>query len=287
MPRLVIYYNDARYPLASIASTPFTHVILAFLVPGASDPMKVEPSGNLADTWPDVAKLQQAGKKVLISLGGATATHAAYQALATDVPGLVQQIVELIDQHGLDGVDIDFEDTAGFESSSPYDGVSFLVELSQQLAVALPAGRDLLTHAPQPPYFSPGFLGGPYLEILRQVAAAISWINLQYYNNSGFDAPEQITGLSAEPFVSSVTGLARGVGGLKWPVNKTVVGKPVATNDAGSGYLPPDQLVSEVVTPLAERYGAEFGGVMGWQYAQDAAENGAWHSALASALELA
>lgn len=287
MSRLVIYYHDAHYPLASIASTPFTHVILAFLVPGASDPANVEPSGNLADVWPDVPKLQQAGKKVLISLGGATATYAAYQALAADVPGLVQQIVELVDQRGLDGVDIDFEDTVGFESGSPYDGVSFLVELSQQLAAALPAGRNLLTHAPQPPYLSPGFLGGPYLKILRQVAEAISWINLQYYNNSGFDDPEQITGLGGEPFASSVTGLADGVGGLKWPVDKTVVGKPVAAIDAGSGYLPPDQLVSEVLTPLVDRYGTEFGGVMGWQYAQDASENGAWHSALAAALKLA
>lgn len=46
-------------------------------------------------------------------------------------------------------------------------------------------------------------------------------------------------------------------------------------------------MVRQVVTPLVEKYGKEVGGVMGWQYAQDAAEQGAWHDALAAALGLA
>lgn len=287
MSRLVIYYNSAHVPLSSLAATPYTHVILAFLVPGATDPTEVAPSGNLATVWPQVEAVQKAGKKVLISLGGATATHAAYQALAANVPQLVERIVAVVNERGLDGVDIDFEDSAGFANGSPYDGVKFLVELSQQLAAALPAGRNIVTHAPQPPYLSPGFLGGPYLKILEQAGDAISFINLQYYNNNGWQDPEQITGLSGTPFISSVTGLAQGAGGVTWPASKTVVGKPVTAIDAGTGYLPPDQLVSEVVQPLVAHYGTDFGGVMGWQYAQDAEEQGAWHNALAPALGLA
>ncbi len=287
MSRLVIYYNSAHTPLSSIAATPLTHVILAFLIPGATDPTKIEASGNLASVWPDVKGLQAAGKKVLISFGGGTATHDAYRQLSADVPGLAQQIADFVTQRGLDGVDIDFEDTPGFESGSSYDGVAFLVSLTQELAKALPTGSNLITHAPQPPYLSPYFEGGPYLKVLQQAGTDIAWINLQFYNNPGFDDPGQITGLTGtSPFVSSVTGLAQGVGGVVWPVAKTVVGKPVAQIDAHTGYLPVADLVSQVVTPLIEKYGKQVGGVMGWQYAQDASEQGAWHDALATALEL-
>ena len=123
--------------------------------------------------------------------------------------------------------------------------------------------------------------------MLREAGDAISWINLQFYNNPGFQDPGQITGLPGKPFVSSVTGLAQGAGGVTWPVAKTVIGKPVAQVDAHTGYLPVADLVQQVVAPLVERYGKEVGGVMGWQYAQDAEEQGAWHTALAAALGLA
>ncbi len=288
MSRLVIYYNSAHAPLSSIAETPLTHVILAFLMPSAADPTKVEPSGNLDSVWPDVQGLQAAGKKVMISFGGGTATHEAYRQLAADVPGLARQIAGFVAQRGLDGVDIDFEDTAGFERGSAYDGVAFLVSLTRELAAALPAGKNLISHAPQPPYLSPYFEGGPYLKVLKGAGDDISWINLQYYNNPGFQDPGQITGLTgASPFVSSVTGLAQGVGGVAWPVAKTVIGKPVAPIDAHTGYLPVADLVSQVVAPLVGKYGKQVGGAMGWQYAQDVSEQGAWHNALAAALGLA
>lgn len=124
MSRLVVYYNSAHTPLSSIATTPLTHVILSFLMPNADDPTKIGPSGNLDSVWPDVKKLQAAGKKVMISFGGGTATHDAYRKLAGDVPGLARQIAAFVAEQGLDGVDIDFEDTAGFASGAAYDGAS-------------------------------------------------------------------------------------------------------------------------------------------------------------------
>ena len=261
MSRLVIYYNSTHAPLISIASTPLTHVILAFLVPGTTDPTRIEASGNLASVWPDVPALQAAGKKVMISFGGGTISHQAYQQLSADVPGLARQIADFVTERDLDGVDIDFEDTAGFERGAAYDGVAFLTSLTRELAAALPAGRQLISHAPQPPYLSPSFEGGPYLKVLREAGDAISWINLQFYNNPGFQDPGQITGLPGKPFVSSVTGLAQGAGGVTWPVAKTVIGKPVAQVDAHTGYLPVADLVQQVVAPLVERYGKEVGGV--------------------------
>ena len=66
-----------------------------------------------------------------------------------------------------------------------------------------------------------------------------------------------------------------------WQVARTVIGKPVAQIDASGGSLAVDDLVTQVVDPLMQANGAELREVMGWQYAQDAAEQGVWHSALA------
>lgn len=286
MSRFVIYYNAAYFALKTIADLPYTHVILAFIEPDPNDPSgtRVAPSGNLASVWDDVPLLQQAGKKVMISFGGGAFSSAAYEKLAGDVTSLAAQIAAIVAQYNLDGVDLDYEDTAALGSSGSYDGVTFATTLTEALYHQLPADKRVITHAPQPPYLAPSFENGPYLRILQQAGAYISWINLQFYNNPGFQDPAQITGLSGTPFVTSVTGLDQGVGGVKWPAEQIVVGKPVAPQDAGSGYLPVETLVSEVITPLVDHYGARFGGVMGWQYYNDAAGGGAWHTAIAKAL---
>ena len=81
-PRNVIYYNNAANPisLAGIASLAYTDVILGFLLPdgngnltgqaynsaGGNDAF--DPNGN-PDPH-DIMALQNAGKNVLISLGG-------------------------------------------------------------------------------------------------------------------------------------------------------------------------------------------------------------------------
>lgn len=283
MSRFVIYYNSAHYPLSDLVDTPFTHVILSFIIPSSSGPT-VAPSGNLAEVWGDVQTLQQSGKKVMISFGGGTISSADYARLAGDVPVLAKQIADIVVRHQLDGVDIDYEDTGSMGTSGEYNGVEFMIELTKTLYLQLPEAQRLISHAPQPPYLSPYFLDGPYLKILEEAGNNIDWINMQYYNNPGFQDPDQITGLVDEPFISSVAGLDQGAGGIVWPAEKTVVGKPVAQEDAGSGYIPVNDLVSEVISPLVEHYKDRFGGVMGWQYYNDAAGGGVWHKAIADAL---
>lgn len=291
MSRFVIYYNDAHFPLRSIAQLPYTHVILSFIVPDTSDASgkTVTTSGNLEQVWDDVSALRQAGKKVMISFGGGAFSTASYKKLSGTEPAIAEQIAAIVERHGLDGVDIDYEDTPAFRSPTPadaYDGVAFVCALTEALHAALPEDKRLISHAPQPPYLSPWFEDGPYLKILKQVGQHIDWINLQYYNNRGFDDADQITGLSGTPFVSSICGLNEGVGGVKWPASQVTVGKPVAPEDAGSGYVPVDELVSEVIEPLVDKFGSAFGGVMGWQYYDDAAGGGRWHQTIAKALPL-
>ena len=147
--------------------------------------------------------MQNAGKNVLISLGGDpnTFTSSHWQNYANDVPGLVQQVVAFVTANRLNGVDIDYEDDNGFSTRDkngnylappPYDGAQLLIDLTNGLAQQLPPG-SIITHAPQPPYFYPdaGYNppGGtaPYTRIWEAAGNNISWVNCQFYNNSNYD----------------------------------------------------------------------------------------------------
>jgi chitinase len=163
-PRNVIYYNDGSnpIPLARISGLPYTDVILAFLVPG--DNLKLTGQGGAFDSDGnpnpnDIQALRNAGKNVLISVGGAKEGFPSgdWQQYAQDVDGLVEQIAGYVIANGFSGVDIDYEDDYGFaggpDGVGVYDGVAFLIELTNGLARELPPGQNVITHAPQPPYF--------------------------------------------------------------------------------------------------------------------------------------
>jgi hypothetical protein len=69
------------------------------------------------------------------------------------VDGLAEQIAGYVTANGFSGVDIDYEDDNGF--TGVYDGVTFLIELTNGLTQELPPGQNIITHAPRPPYFDP------------------------------------------------------------------------------------------------------------------------------------
>src|SRR5215469_9105277 len=289
-PRNVIYYNDAAnlIPLAGIASLAYTDVILGFLLPNGktgltgqaynSDPgssnSTFDSNGN---PYPeDIITLQNAGKNVLISLGGQTFTTDDWQQYAKDVSGLVQQVAEYVTSNNLNGVDIDYEDDHGFtggpDGKGVYDGIRFLIDLTNGLAQALPPGQNIITHAPAPGYFySSDIYNNAYTEIMAQAGNNISWFNCQFYNNSGYDEP-------ASTKVSSYSTIAETTS-----PSKLLVGTPVGAGAAGSGYLPLDQFIGDVIGPLRQQYPAAFGGVMGWEFSYD--QGGTWADGIGLALQ--
>ena len=280
-PRNVIYYNDAAnpIPLAGIARLAYTDVILGFLLPGGnggltgqaynSDPgssnSTFDSNGN--PNLEDIITLQDAGKNVLISLGGQTFTTDDWQQYAKDVSGLVQQVAGYVTSNNLNGVDIDYEDDNGF--TGVYDGIQFLIDLTNGLAQALPG--YIITHAPAPGYFySSDIYNNAYTQILAQTGDNISWFNCQYYNNPPYDK-------SANNIVSSYNTIAETTS-----APRLVVGTPVGAGAAGSGYLPLDQFTSQVIGPLRHQYLGAFGGVMGWEFSYD--QNGHWAAEIGLAL---
>src|SRR5271166_3802776 len=186
--RNVIYYssNANQIPLAGIANLPYTDIIVAFLVPDGN--LNLHGAGGAFDNnlQSNIQTLQKAGKNVLISFGGATFPSGAYQNYAHNVNGLVNQIVNFVTRNGFNGVDIDYEDDAGFTGT--YDGIGFLSALTNGLAQALPSGQNIITHAPQTPYWDKqSEWKGAYAQIWQRVGNQITWINNQFYNNPDYD----------------------------------------------------------------------------------------------------
>lgn len=179
--------------------------------------------------------------------------------------GLVEQIVGYVIANGFSGVDIDYEDdngfTGGLDGTGVYDGVTFLIELTNALAQELPPGQNIITHAPQPPYFDPSErYKNAYTQIWQGTGNNISWFNCQFYNNPRYSS-------SASTKVSSYETFAGTIG-----ASELLMG--VTLDPAGSGYLPLDQFASHVIAPLLQTFGSAFGGVMGWEFSYD--QCGTW-----------
>ncbi len=277
--------------IAEMAESDYTTVILCFVVSGEAG--NLSPSTELQAMFntPDlISNLKKAGKRVLISIGGEVFTTTAWAALSNNLDNTAQQLAKMVTDHGLDGVDIDWEDT----NYSGYDAPTFLVDLSKALKSKLPEDQNFVTHAPQAPYFyggAPGSYTQVYVDVAKNAVDAIDLYNIQYYNNPwyvGDTAAEETAKVAGtEPvdgqtFPSSIIGIAStGV-----PVSKLVAGKPTTQPNAGNGYLSADDIVSSLITPLMAKEPG-FAGVMGWQYAtQYGSDTGTddWAATMAKAL---
>jgi chitinase len=261
-PRNVIYFSSRanQIPLTGIGDLPYTDVIIAFLVP--DDELNLHGSGGAFDEnlQSNIQILQNTGKNVLISLGGGKGfPPSAYESYAQNVNELVEQLASFVSSNGFNGVDIDYEDDAGFTGT--YDGIEFLIALTNGLAQALPSGQNIITHAPQTPYWDPKYNNAPYAEIWQGAGNQITWINNQFYNNPPWDATPD---LKVEWYdkIACITG-----------AQKLMAGALVAAG-ADEGYITLDQMISQVIMPLKDAWGSEFGGVMGWEFARD--QGGTW-----------
>jgi chitinase len=271
-PRNIIYFSsDAnQIPLAGIAELPYTDIIVGFLVPDANLDLQGAGGAFNRDLQSNIQALQSAGKNVLISVGGGTGfTSADYQSYAQNVNGLVDQIVNFVTTYGFNGVDIDYEDSTGFTGG--YDGIGFLTALTSALAGALPLGQNIVTHAPQTPYWDAKWNQAPYAQIWEQVGDQIAWINNQFYNNPPWDATPELK-VQWYQNVAAITG-----------AQKLMLGALIAQVGKDEGYLPLAQMTSDVIAPLQLIFGPQFGGVMGWQFAFDQAGN--WANGIGQAIE--
>ena len=280
MARNVIYYNntDNQISLAGIANLAYTDVILCFLVTDAS--LNVYGDGGAFDSNTgnllnpdDIQTLQNAGKNVLASFGGDSGTFpsSAWQRCAQNVDTVVNHIVAFVKNNGLNGVDIDYEDSNAFTTMRPYDGAGFLIALTKGLAQALPPGRNIITHAPQTSHWYPGYYQAAYQQIWQQAGNQIAWFNNQFYDNSDRDATSQLKVQTYHDIVNIPGGP---------PPQKLLVGVPLTSSV--EGYISLDDMVQNVIAPLKAAYGAQFGGAMAWQFEFD--QGGTWANGIGGAV---
>jgi chitinase len=282
--KLVTYYNSGHIHLSNALDLPYSTINLAFLFTSPTSPMSLQLAGAIACTSTSLSpatidtikKLQQAGKKVLISFGGATMDHTTYSQIAGNETQLANSIATFITENSLDGVDIDWEDTIAFSDTATagYDGVKFLVDFTNALREALPEGA-IITHAPQPPYLEVNrYAYGNYVEVMQQVGDKIDWLNVQFYNNLPWSSnPNLIVKYYAE--FAALSGCTP---------EKIVVGLPVNKGDAGSGYINIYTIIQSILSPLESEYPDDFGGFMNWQFSSDA--GGVWAKAIGNALQI-
>jgi chitinase len=310
-PRNAIYVNGiavsvqqpdgstASIPYPYISSFSYTDAILGFLIPDPSGNGNLIGDGSVLPSDPSdplgpylqgaIAGFHNAGQNALVSVGGAcgwvpdptncpysTINYNAWEYYSNNVSQLVEQIVSFVQQYGFNGVDIDYEDDNGFVSPSPpYSGIQFLIDLTSQLAQALPPGQNIITHAPQTPYWDTNWNNAPYAQIWQAVGNQITWINNQFYDNPAYD---QYASLQVQ-WYNTIAGI---MGGAR----QLLLG--VILDPGSDGYLPIDQLSSNVIAPLEATYGpgpmpstagTNFGGWFAWEWSLDT--NWVWTNAVA------
>ena len=298
-PHNVIYWDGytGDGSLQSLLSSAYTDVIVSFITPDqncnlSNNSLGAGPNGGLpSDIQSSIQQLHTAGKTVLVSFGGQEQydssgndiTSNAYQAcyFGTDfgtggIGYLYSQIYDIVNNSGFDGVDIDFEDNSGFTGN--YDGVDFLTQLTNDLYSGLPTWQNIVTHAPQSPYWTSSF-NWAYQTIYYNTRPAIAWFNVQFYNECPTDC-------TAQEKIADYNNIVTQVG---VPPQQVVMGVAVSTNAAASGYIPLSSQdgnnVQTVISTLQQTYPNQFGGVMGWDYSWDLSDQGGgWGSGISGAL---
>ena len=135
----------------------------------------------------------------------------------------------------------------------------------------MPAGRKIITHAPQTPYWDPNAgYNNAYTKIWQQAGNQIAWINNQFYDNPDYDK-DAATKVLWYQRVAAITG-----------AQKLLVGALVANTGTDEGYITLDDMIQHVIAPLKSHFGSQFGGVMGWEFALD--KGGAWANGIGKAL---
>lgn len=264
-PDLIGYWhnwNDGSAPYLELSQVDerYTVVCVSFALPaqGTSHTMVFTPQETAPATFiADVAALQAQGKKVLISIGGATGTiHLDSDAERDE---FVASMLGIIDTYGFDGFDIDLEGASvaitGGTIAAPTDArIIRFIDAVHAIADQFESTHGvpmMLTAAPETAYVQGGMsafggIWGAYLPMLDALRDRLDILQVQLYNSGsmyGIDGGIYTQG-TADFIVSQTEALLQGFntnGGFfaPWPADKVAIGLPACPLAAGGGYVPP------------------------------------------------
>ncbi|WP_323188109.1 glycoside hydrolase family 18 protein [Streptomyces sp. NBC_00237] len=228
---------------------------------------------NVADFKADVAAKKQAGKSVIISVGGEKGnvtvnSDASATAFANSAYALMQE-------YGFNGVDIDLEH--GINST-------YLTKALRQLSAK--AGPNMvLTMAPQT--IDMQSTGTEYFKTALAVKDILTVVNMQYYNSgSMLGCDGKVYSQGSVDFLTALACIQL-EGGLD--ASQVGLGVPASTRGAGSGYVSP-AIVNNALDCLAKGTGCGafkptktypgLRGAMTWSTNWDATAGNAWSNAV-------
>ncbi len=261
-PALIGYWqnwndvNSPYIPLDQIDSR-YNIIDVAFAVPqsGTDYQMRFIPDqGTVSSFISKIQTLQSQGKKVIISIGGATAPISLNNFAERD--SFISSMNQIINTYGFDGIDIDFEGSSilvtGGTISSPTDPIiiNLIYAIKHIMNDYYTANnkRLLLTMAPETAFVQGGLsafggIWGAYLPIIDALRDSIEILHVQLYNSgSMFGVDGNVYTQGTADFIIAMTeaviqGFNTTIGtfyGL--PASKIAIGLPACTNAAGGGF---------------------------------------------------
>lgn len=264
-PALVGYWhnwNDGNAPYIDIDAVDarYNVITVAFAIPTSNTDMTMlfaPDRGTVQQFKQRIQNVQATGKKVILSVGGATATIDLTTTVNRDA--FVTSIGTILTTYGFDGLDIDIEHgnsiyVNGGTIANPQSAAQInLIEAIRTIMANYRTANNrklILTFAPETAYIQGGMSGygsiwGGYLPIVDALRDSLDLIHVQLYNSGTmYGVDNQIYTQGTADFIVSQTEAvikgftARAPGGAfaGIPASKVAVGLPASTNAAGGGY---------------------------------------------------
>jgi chitinase len=310
-PALIGYWhnwNDSNAPYIPLneVDNRYNSIQVAFAIPQAGTDYQMEfiPEGVSQTTFiSQIQQLQGQGKKVNISIGGATAIVSLDNTTERDA--FVSSMNSIIQTYGFDGMDIDLEGSSvtvsGGTIANPTDAkilhlISAIRQIMSDYYIAN-GKRMVLTMAPETAFVQGGMSGygsiwGAYLPLIHALRDSLDVLHVQLYNSGsmyGIDGNIYTQG-TADFLIAMTEAVIKGfntAGGMfhGLPPQKVAVGMPACPDAAGGGFVNPSVLNSalDYLRGLGQKPGSyslvQFGGypdlrgLMTWSINWDALSN--------------
>lgn len=272
-PALIGYWhnwNDVNAPYIQLDAIDnrFNVIEIAFAIPTSPSDMTMLFTPNVVSQNVLINKiqaLQTQGKKILISIGGATTSIDLTTTLNKNA--FVSSMTAIINTYGFDGIDIDIENgnsilISGGTIASP-SGIAQvnLIDAIKQIMANYRTSHSqklLLTMAPETAYVQGGQsafgnIWGGYLPIINGLRDSIDLLQVQLYNSGsmyGIDGNIYTQG-TADFIIAMTEAVIKGfntTGGTfaGLPASKVAVGLPACTSAAGGGYVNPSTVITAI-----------------------------------------
>ena len=261
-PALIGYFHnwqDANAPYIQLdqVDARYNMIDVAFAVPIAPTTYKMEfvPDQVSSSTFiSQIQTLHTQGRKVIISLGGATSSVKINTYTQRDT--FVATMSAILSTYDFDGMDLDFEGSSvmltGGTIAAPIDSsLIYLIGGVKQIMSNYYTAKNkhlILTMAPETAFVQGGqsaFAGiwGAYLPVIHGLRDSLDILHLQLYNSGtmlGIDG--NIYAQSSADFIVSmceavIQGFTTAGGNfIGLPASKVAVGLPACSLAAGGGY---------------------------------------------------